>query len=302
MRTETPPRRAAGYISTKVLALLVVLAFLAALLLPALARVRELSRRSKSGKLANQLVTAQNAYAADQNQKGKVEAYVRGTEGFCQPDGRPAENWATGSDSSRAFVGLAKKGFIDQLSALANPGDPFVAALDSSGWNIDLKTLDLPEEGKAAPQPWASPQSVAAVEAGHTFFSYGFQSGNGFPRADLTPKLSPKIPLVADRNPYSVAAALGLGDPTHGSAAGNPWSHNREGFTTSYTDGHNQFLTAANEIELPVSPKNGAALGFDYLYNDEEPAQQPAFPPKGGSNPKAGEAAYGAKWGAWVTD
>jgi prepilin-type N-terminal cleavage/methylation domain-containing protein len=267
-----------GFTLVELLVVIAIIALLAALLLPALARVRELSRRSKCGKLANQIVTAQNAYAAGQNQKGQPESFVRGAEA-----GTNVTNATTAdSDHSRSYPFLAKKGFIDQLNALACPSDPYVAVLDGSGASLsttgdyDLAGTSAPQEGTAISgnSNFCTTSSVAATEGGHTYFSFSMQKAASVQQASIGPKMNPKIPVVGERNPWIVKTNISsvIADAvTDASVAGNSWNHNREGNTVSYTDGHNLFLAEANQAECPVSAKTGSQLGFDYIYDDVTP-------------------------------
>lgn len=192
-------RKNKGFTLVELLVVIAIIALLAALLLPALARVRELSRRSKCGKLANQIATAQNGFATDRNQKGQPEAFVRGTENFIAAGGT-----ATSSNASRAYTYLAKKGMLDSLAALACPSDPFVAVLDGNGANLGTTNIDLHggntiTEGTAIPQntPYASNNSPAVGEGGHTYFSYSMQSSGPDIGCTLGPKMNAKVPVIA---------------------------------------------------------------------------------------------------------
>ena len=288
------------------LVIILVIALLAALLLPALSRVRELSRRTKCGKNANQIATSQNAWATAENQRGRPETFLTGTE----PDARgekeePLAEARTHTDASRAFVLMAKKMFVDNLSQFAYPSDPFVAVLTATGRDIPAGEVDMPAEGKGmtAGAPWSAPGSPAAKEEGHSYYSYSMQSGSKNVRGHLGPKLSASIPLVGERNPFDKWLSnptLG-GDPLRDSEAGNAWNHNREGQTLAFTDGRTAFLEAADMLQVPMS----AAVrdqGFDYLYNDADPVADPKRPAPGGKAVKRSETARCEKWGSWLTD
>jgi prepilin-type N-terminal cleavage/methylation domain-containing protein len=272
----SPQRK--GFTLVELLVVISIIALLAALLLPALSRVRELGRRSKCAKSANQLVTAQNAYATGQNQKGQPELFVSGLESFCFPPGAtPTGNPTTASDGSRAIVGLARKGFIDNLSLLACPSDPFVAVLDAPGSNLGtaVDDYDLPTEVTAvAPASFASPSSPARLEIGHTFSSYSMQTKSRRPTSKtmgigLAPKMSPKVAVFGDRNPWCnplVALAGDPGAPATGLPEGNSWNHNREGQSLSFVDGRTMFLSDARLLEIPAFSPPG--MNYDNVYTN----------------------------------
>jgi prepilin-type N-terminal cleavage/methylation domain-containing protein len=268
--------RKKGFTLVELLVVIAIIALLAALLLPALARVRELARRSKCGKLANQIATGQNNYATDRNQRGQPEAFVRGTESFCMTT-VPA-NSTTSTDASRAYVYMCKQGLLDTLQTLSCPSDPLVAVLDAPGKNLGKTDLDIPPENAVVMMQWASPGSPALLETGHTYMSFAMQSGNTVQQAMIHPNIQAKIPIVGERNPWDTAFGTILSGQvvTDNSADGNPWNHNREGATISFADGHNTFLSSSRELEMPLKPTATAAgaaenSGYDYLYDNTAP-------------------------------
>jgi prepilin-type N-terminal cleavage/methylation domain-containing protein len=276
-----------GYTLIELLVVIGIIALLAALLMPALAAVREQARRAKCGKSAAQLVLAQQAYAADRNQRGETEGFLRGVEGFTGPGYTDADALIR-TNASRAYVWMAKKRFIDSLSALACPSDPFVAPLDADGTGLGPADLDLHgggplEEGTPvpAPGPWASPASVAATEAGHTFFSYSMQAGSALTLAAPHPRMSTRIPLFGDRNPWcpGVAAANGnqpVADTATGiNPEGNTFNHGQAGQNVAFVDGRVVFLDSARSLDIPMTPRPGTGLGYDYLYDSRAPTAQP---------------------------
>jgi hypothetical protein len=280
-----------------------MLFLMAALLLPACARVRELARRSKCGKLANQLGTAQNLYATDRNQRGLPEAFVRGTEPFCLPKGAAAvENAAGASDASRAYVYFVAAGLLATLQPLSCPSDPLVAVLDAPAKNLAGVEFDLPTEGKPVAARWASPGSPALLETGHTYASYSMQAGNTLRPADLSPFMNFRIPLAAERNPWcAVFPELLQQKPTDHSREGNPWNHNREGATITFADGHNTFLADAAALVIPLKPE-ARPPGFDYLYGDSAATALPVRPPKDGACVRLGTAGGSTLFNAWMID
>jgi len=290
-----PHRRA--FSLSDLLFFLFVIALLAALLLPALAKVRELARRSKCGKLANQITMGHNEYATNLNQRGLPEKFLAGTE--------PATgkgSGGVGTDGSRALAYFVRKNHVDSAIAFACPSDPFVAILDASGDSLGENDTDLPTEGKPAPQQWASRNSVAAKEAGHTFFSYSMQSGSKSGFANPSPKMNARLPLVIERNPNcAVFRDFGVGNEAE-AARGNTWNHNREGQTLAFADGHNFFLSDAGQLQVPTNPDRfDKADGFDHVYQDEARGDLPRN--KVGKCVPAGTAAMAAAaFGSWATD
>jgi len=268
--------RKKGFTLVELLVVIAIIALLAALLLPALAKVRELSRRSKCGKLANQLATAQNTFATTTNQGGKVEAFIRGVESFTDTTAGMATGGVGTQDASRAFIYMSKKNMLDSLAALACPSDPFVAVLDGTG--AALATTDQDLHGKPVENTtlgtssnYCSPASPAATEAGHTFFSYSMQAASQkFLTATVGPKMNSKIPLFSERNPYDdmEVADAGGATVTTGSVEGNPWAHNREGATITFNDGHNTFAPDVSNVEMNVGEAAGSQGGYDMLYDD----------------------------------
>jgi hypothetical protein len=281
------------------------LPILPVLLLPALARVRELSRRTKCGKNANQIVTAQNAWAVVLNQRAQPERFIQGTEVLARGEKEePLAEASSRTDAGRAFVLMVKNKFVDDLTVFACPSDPFVAGLDGDPADLQRDDVDIPVEGKPAPAPWTRPGSPAAAATGRTFYSYSMQSGSSHVKAMLGPRLSPKLPVVGERNPYNeVFAELTRGEKvTAKSEEGNSWNHKREGGTMSFTDGRNFWLEAANAPEVPANAGGRSAERFDYVYNDADPIERVVTPAADGKSPKRGEAARAEKWGSWLTD
>jgi prepilin-type N-terminal cleavage/methylation domain-containing protein len=297
----------------ELLVVIAIIALLAAILLPALSRVREHARRAKCSKQTNQIVVAQNSFSAGRA-GSRPDAYVVG-----ELDSRSNPILNSGSmpprvesDNSKAFIQLARRQLIDQLLALTCPSDPFVAPLDITGTAIPVGEVDFPVERVIAPAGWSSPGSSAAAETGHTWFSYSMQTVGSSRYASMSPRMDAKVPVVADRNPWIVqSASLGLPNtPTQESLQGNTWNHNREGQLLAYQDGHAFFLEDARALEVPRNPvDNTQGVGYDYIYDQEviaqtQPVSAPATPT---SIPGRSTFSYitggtPAGWTVWLTD
>jgi hypothetical protein len=137
------------------------------------------------------------------------------------------------------------------------------------------------------------------------------QAGSTVLQGMLGPKMSAKLPVVGERNPYHeiFSALTNSQGVTDNSIEGNPWNHNREGATISFTDGHNTFLSDARILEMPVKPSSGSSgaaenSGYDYLYDDASTVSTtiPTSAASGGSCPARGDAARTTNWTAWLTD
>lgn len=279
-RPNTQSRQ--GLTLLELLVVVAVITLLAAILLPALASIRELGRRAKCGKSAAQLATAQNAYAADCNVKGRPEAYVRGVEPLTGAGAFSGSDRLVRTNASRAYVWLVRAGFVDSLNALACSSDPFVAVLDGSAGSLRTSDEDLHGAGplvEGSPVPagtgFAAPGSPAMTESGRTFFSYSMQAGNPDTRFGPRPGMHPKVPLFGERNPWcsGVAAASGGAPVTQAgdNPEGNPFNHNRDGLTVAYTDGRSAFLPSARMLEIPLARGAGAAMGYAYAYDTRPP-------------------------------
>lgn len=306
--------RKKGFTLVELLVVIAIIALLAALLLPALGKVREMARRSKCGKNVNQIAVAQQNYATSQNQKGQPEAFIRGTEGFCRSTatgpGAPLANSTLRSDGSRAFVYLAKQNFVDNLAGYACPSDPFVAVLDTVGSNLTPADSDIPAEGATVSSQWAAPSSAARTEDGHTYYSYSMQAGSADVQCNMGPKMLASLPLISERNPYSgPLPALTADTPTaNGYYTGNSWNHNREGQSTAQRDGTTFFLPDAREYAMPETAANGAPGGYDYIYADAVVTTTiPGVTPPTGTPTYNGVGADSpfprtARWGCYMFD
>lgn len=284
-RQSVVPLARPGFTLVELTVVIAICALLAGLLLSASGAVREFGRRVRCGKQAGQLVVAQNSYAAQCAQRGLPDVYVRGVEGFTGP-GYFDSDMNARTNPSRAMLWLARKGFFDGLAGLACPSDPFLAVLDGDAGKLRPEDRDLHGGGplvEGTPVPsagaWASPRSAAVTETGHTFFSYSMQAGNMNRMIGPNPLMSSRLPLFSDRNPWceGVAAASGgavVSQPDL-NPEGNTFNHGREGQTVAFADGRVGFADSARSIEIPLTPRPGAAIGYDYLYDARAPSPNP---------------------------
>jgi prepilin-type N-terminal cleavage/methylation domain-containing protein len=301
-----------GFTLVELLVVIAIIALLAAILLPALSRVREHARRAKCSKQVNQIVVAQNSFSAGRA-GSRPDAYVVGeldsrSNPILNPGSMPPR---VESDNSKAFIQLARRQLIDQLLALACPSDPFVAPLDVTGPAIPPGEVDFPVERIFATPGWSSPGSAATLETGHTWFSYSMQTVGASRYASMSPRMDAKIPLVTDRNPWIVVNTLALGTtPVTESVQGNAWNHNRDGQLMAFADGHSFFLDDARALEIPRNPTdNTLGVGYDYIYDQDViqaavPTTPPATP---ASVPNRGDFSYitggsPTGWTVWMTD
>jgi prepilin-type N-terminal cleavage/methylation domain-containing protein len=319
-----PARPAAGFTLVEVLIVIAIIALLASLLLPALARVREIGRRAKCAKNVNQIIVAQNSFNASRASRGG-DAYIV-TQ--LTPQGDPIRNNTVGnttgailSDGSRAFVALTRRNLLDSLGSFACPSDSYIAVIDQTSRNIPqwdgtaptnspTDNFDFPTESLTGSVPganWVPAASTAGSEKGHTYFSYSQQTVNQVRDCSLAPRMNAKIIMVADRNPWSVART---GIATTASVAdvvsAGTFNHNREGQSVGFMDGRTEWLEDARLYNLPVSPSTAGTVGFDYIYDgaavlSTEPSTTPSSTHVqqgiGSAN-----GSTGTNWGIWLTD
>lgn len=327
-----------GFTLVEILVVVAIIALLAALLLPAISFVRELSRRSKCTKNANQIVLAQQNYNTTRA-GSKFDSFVTSALDLTGNPLRGADGLIR-SDGSKAFIAMSRRQFIDTLAAYACPSDPFIAVLDATGraLSTDVAYEDFPTEGQVVPNTaWSAAGTPAQTETGHTYFSYSQQTRAANQYSSFSPKMDAKIPIVGDRNPYSIfptnAGMLGsnpsgtkpamlagvLQDPLQDEPTGNPYAHNRGGTALAYMDGRSEFLEDARNFTLTMTPTGATASGYQYIYSPNGPI---ATPP--GSTPAVGGAGAGRMaastatvaeglynqtgtspnqgWGVWLTD
>lgn len=276
------------------------------LFLPTCSRTRVQYRRFHCGANVKQIVLAQLNFQSMR---------ARGQQDFLgdalDQSGKPVRetDGTVRSDNSKAFVALSRLGLIDTLAAFACPQDPFIAVLSTTGRSLPADLDDFPIEGAPTAEPWTGPDALAATETGHTYYSYSMQTRGPLAAASFSPKMDPRIPIVSDRNPYSVAQSLNLDQtPTDRSEAGNPWSHDRRGQSMAFMDARVEFLDDARMLPLRLDPAaEFGATGFDYLYADNSVTPDKPSDPRNGSCPPRGQTAFIAGgnpkgWAVWMTD
>jgi hypothetical protein len=249
------PTARAGSTSSGLIPALALLAVAGAMLLPGLARVREMARRGQCSRAAAGVVAAQNAYAVERRAADAQPAYVTGAEDFCRPAGdKVPEHAAESADGSRALTALLKRKLLAGSDAVLCPSDPFAAPPFGDG-PVPDDVFDLP------------------AEVGRTVLSYSLQGNGpglrdgGWPAFRLNPGMSVRVPLVGDRNPWCEPVRSLGGDPF---AAGmypeaNSWNHNREGQNLGFRDGRVLFVTDGRFLEVPDPAGSGRAV-YDHPY------------------------------------
>ena len=289
------------------LAAAILLTVAGSLTVPLLAQTRNKAGRAKSADQQARIVDAQAKHAEDANRRGQPERFASGLESDASVGGASTLTGGGAAvnsvDASRAFILLARRGYVRSLHAFVDPGDPFVAALDLDPQDLAPGDVDFPEEGKPADADWASPGSPARKDPRHTFYSYSLQAGHSNMRAHPGLRLSQKLPLIGDRNPYhAVYKELTGGKAvTADSKAGNPWSHNRETAVVAFVDGRSEEV-AANALEVPMNGADSPA--FDILPDHPRPPRRPArgpaaLPPAQAGRQGCGDAQAGLRSPLW---
>lgn len=214
------------------------------------------------------------------------------------------------TDPSLVWVQFVRAKFVDDFSRFACPGDPFVAVpygRDDIPDSVDLHSGDV-IEGRPIPGDLGltSPGSPAATLSGRTYFSYGMQAGNRNARAHLGPKLNPKIPVAADRNPWcpTITDEIRRREAVlDNSPTGNPWAHGRRGLNVAFTDGRALWMETADSLEMPTTGVTGSdvRLGLDYVYGSNPVGEAPP-PVKGECHSLPEGTATTDVWTSWITD
>ncbi len=206
-----------GFTLVELLVVIAIIALLMSILMPALARVRELANRTVCGTNCRGIVNAMLVYAND-NTAQKFPCA-----------GPPGTRWSETTDLENGAATVAASLYL-------------LVRLDYTSTKQFICKSD-----PIATQPFAPPDPTALWDFGdepRKYCSYAYQMPytytlNGtdvsFP---ITPASDPGMAVVADRNPFRAPAGANTREEL---AQGNSEAHNMEGQNVAYVDAHVEF-------------------------------------------------------------
>jgi len=219
-----------GFTLVELLVVIAIIALLMSILMPALARVRELAQRVVCGTNCRGTVNAMLVYAND------TEA-----QKFPRAAG-PTSVWGATAN----FAALTMKDAFDILI----PTRPGAASITASLYLLVRHDYTSPKQFICKSDPIATQAFEHPDQGGvwdvelpreHCSYSYhvpySYASGGVTLAYPITPASDPTMVVVADRNPFVVPSAVVNNEPV----GGNSEAHQLDGQNVAYVDAHVTF-------------------------------------------------------------
>jgi prepilin-type N-terminal cleavage/methylation domain-containing protein/prepilin-type processing-associated H-X9-DG protein len=221
--------RRKGFTLIELLVVIAIIALLISILLPSLARARELSRRAVCSANVRGIGQACKIYANDYVDEG--------------------EFWPIAPAATNAFLGLVGSDQAGRLlpSTTANTsvsvGRCFWMMV--KGGTVTVKQFICPSAG-SSPEPTANPMTYYDF-TGAQYLDYGYQYPYGGSAAKPTEGLDAGMPMIADRGPGPSAYNIQnpITNPPMSPELWKPYNSQNhtggEGMNVLYLDGHVKF-------------------------------------------------------------